>query len=101
CNMSIEAGARAGLVAPDETTFEYLKGRPSSPKGAAWDAAVAYWKSLPSDPGATYDTEIVMRAEEIEPYVTWGNSPEDALPISGNVPRPEDVADEGKRKNVE
>jgi len=101
CNMSIEAGARAGLVAPDETTFEYLKGRPSAPKGAAWEAAVSYWKSLPSDPGAVYDTEIVMKAEDIQPFVTWGNSPEDALPIGATVPRPEEIADEGKRKNVE
>jgi len=101
CNMSIEAGARAGLVAPDETTFDYLKGRPSAPKGAAWEAAVSYWKSLPSDPGAVYDTEIVMKAEDIQPFVTWGNSPEDALPIGANVPRPEEIADEGKRKNVE
>ena len=101
CNMSIEVGARAGLVAPDETTFEYLKGRPSAPKGAAWEAAVSYWKSLPSDPGAVYDTEIVMKAEDIQPFVTWGNSPEDALPIGANVPRPEEIADEGKRKNVE
>jgi len=101
CNMSIEAGARAGLVAPDETTFAYLKGRPSAPKGAAWEAAVSYWKSLPSDPDAVYDTEIVMKAEDIQPFVTWGNSPEDALPIGANVPRPEEIADEGKRKNVE
>ncbi|HNB25819.1 MAG TPA: 3-isopropylmalate dehydratase large subunit, partial [Alphaproteobacteria bacterium] len=72
CNMSIEAGARAGLIAPDETTFAYLKGRPMAPKGGAWEQAVAFWKSLPSDPGARYDTEIVLKAADIAPQVTWG-----------------------------
>ena len=87
-NMSIEAGARAGLIAPDEKTFEYLKGRPFAPKGADWDAAVAYWKTLPSDPGATYDTEVTLDVAEIEPQVTWGTSPEDVIPITGTVPDP-------------
>ncbi len=86
CNMSIEAGARAGLIAPDEKTFEYLRGRPQAPKGADWDKAVAYWKSLPSDAGAKYDAEIVLNAAEIAPQVTWGISPEDVLPITAVVP---------------
>ncbi|MGB0681580.1 MAG: 3-isopropylmalate dehydratase large subunit [Magnetovibrionaceae bacterium] len=101
CNMTIEGGARAGLIAPDETTFEYLKGRAMAPKGAAWEAAVAYWKTLTSDEGASYDTEVVLDAAEIIPQVTWGTSPEDVLPISGSVPNPADIADEGKRKAVE
>ena len=88
CNMAIEAGARAGMIAPDEKTFAYLKDRPMSPTGANWDAAVAWWSSLPSDEGALYDTEVVLEASEIEPTVTWGTSPEDALPISGEVPNP-------------
>ena len=86
CNMSIEAGARAGLIAPDEKTFEYLRGKPQSPKGELWDKAVAYWKTLPSDAGAKYDAEIVLNAAEIEPQVTWGTSPEDVLPITASVP---------------
>jgi len=97
CNMTIEAGARAGLVAPDETTYAYLKGRPYAPKGAQWEAALAYWKTLPSDPGAKYDKEVVLKAEDIIPQVTWGTSPEDVLPITGVVPNPADVADENKR----
>jgi 3-isopropylmalate/(R)-2-methylmalate dehydratase large subunit len=97
CNMTIEGGARAGIVAPDETTFAYLKGRPYAPKGAAWEAALAYWKTLPSDPGAQYDTEITLKAEDIVPQVTWGTSPEDVLPITGVVPNPAEVKDEGKR----
>jgi 3-isopropylmalate/(R)-2-methylmalate dehydratase large subunit len=86
CNMSIEAGARAGLIAPDETTFNYIKGRPQAPKGADWDKAVAYWKTLPSDAGAKYDAEIVLNAADIAPQVTWGTSPEDVLPITATVP---------------
>ncbi|WP_428249332.1 3-isopropylmalate dehydratase large subunit [Ferrovibrio sp.] len=97
CNMSIEAGARAGLIAPDETTFEYLKGRPHAPKGAAWEQALAWWKTLPSDPGAKYDTEVFLKAEDIVPHVTWGTSPQDVAPITGFVPNPADVADEAKR----
>ncbi|WP_252258358.1 3-isopropylmalate dehydratase large subunit [Erythrobacter aurantius] len=97
CNMSIEAGARAGLVAPDETTFAYLKGRPMAPKGAAWDHAVAYWKTLHTDPGAQFDKSVVIDAADIAPTVTWGTSPEDVVPISGVVPSPESFADESKR----
>ena len=101
CNMSIEAGARAGLIAPDDTTFGYLKGRPHAPKGAAWDAAVAVWKRLPTDEGAEYDREVVLRADEIIPYVTWGTSPQDALPISGRVPVPAEIEDEARRRSVQ
>ena len=101
CNMSIEAGARAGLVAPDETTFEYLKSRPMSPQGAEWDKAVAYWKTLASDDGATYDKEIVLEAAEIAPTVTWGTTPEDVLPITASVPFPSDFDEETKQKAVE
>ncbi len=101
CNMSIEGGARAGLIAPDEKTFEYLKGRPMAPKGGKWEQAVAYWKTLPSDPGATYDIEVVLNAAELIPQVTWGTSPEDVLPITGSVPDPVAVADEGKRRSME
>lgn len=101
CNMSIEAGARAGLIAPDETTFEYLKGRPYAPKAGKWEQAVAYWRTLPSDEGATYDKEVVLKAEDIVPQVTWGTSPQDVLPITGIVPNPAEVADQGKRRAVE
>jgi 3-isopropylmalate/(R)-2-methylmalate dehydratase large subunit len=101
CNMSIEGGARAGLIAPDETTFEYLKGRPMSPKGAAWEAAEAYWRTLPSDAGAKYDVEVVLNSRDITPMVTWGTSPEDVVPITGIVPDPAKIADEGKRKKME
>jgi 3-isopropylmalate/(R)-2-methylmalate dehydratase large subunit len=89
------------MVAPDETTYAYLKGRPHAPKGAAWDAALAYWKTLPSDEGATYDKEVVLDASEIIPFVTWGTSPQDALPITGIVPDPASIADEGRRAAVE
>ena len=81
CNMAIEAGARAGMIAPDEITFEYLKGKPMSPKAGAFEQAVAYWKTLPSDPGAEYDKEIVLKASEIIPQVTWGTNPEEVIPI--------------------
>jgi 3-isopropylmalate/(R)-2-methylmalate dehydratase large subunit len=97
CNMSIEAGARAGLIAPDVTTFEYLKGRPMAPKGAEWEQAVAYWRTLPSDTGAKYDAEITLDANEIIPQVTWGTSPQDVLPITGIIPNPADIADEINR----
>ncbi|WP_404381886.1 3-isopropylmalate dehydratase large subunit [Caenispirillum salinarum] len=100
CNMTIEAGARAGLIAPDETTFEYVKGRPLAPKGAAWEAAVNTWKTLKSDEGAHFDKEIVLDAATIEPHVTWGTSPEDVLPISAKVPAPSDFKDESKQKAV-
>jgi 3-isopropylmalate/(R)-2-methylmalate dehydratase large subunit len=98
CNMSIEAGARAGLIAPDDTTFAYLKDKPRAPKGAEWEKAVAYWRTLPSDPGATYDKVIKIDAAKIVPMVTWGTSPEDAAPIIGLVPDPKDIVDEAKRK---
>jgi len=97
CNMSIEAGARAGLVAPDETTFAYLRGRPHAPKGGAWEQAVTYWRTLPSDPGARYDREARLAAADIAPQVTWGTSPQDALPITGRVPDPATVGDPLKR----
>jgi len=100
CNMTIEAGARAGLVAPDETTFAYLKGRPYAPKGADWDQAVAYWKTLPSDADAKYDIAVTVDASKLIPYVTWGTSPEDALPITGSVPDPASAADQGKRDAI-
>ncbi|MBT4770123.1 MAG: 3-isopropylmalate dehydratase large subunit [Rhodospirillaceae bacterium] len=101
CNMSIEAGARAGLIAPDETTFEYLKGRPMAPKGAAWEQAVADWKMLPSDEGARYDIELALKAEDLAPYVTWGTSPQDVLPITGQAPNPADEPDADKRTAME
>ncbi|MFN4038692.1 MAG: 3-isopropylmalate dehydratase large subunit [Erythrobacter sp.] len=97
CNMSIEAGARAGLIAPDETTFAYLKGRPLAPKGADWDGAVAYWRTLHSDDGAVFAKSVVIDAGTVEPSVTWGTSPEDVVPIGGLIPYPEDFADESKR----
>ncbi|MBO6825183.1 MAG: 3-isopropylmalate dehydratase large subunit [Sneathiella sp.] len=101
CNLTIEAGARAGLVAPDETTFEYVKGRPYGPKAGAYEQAVAYWKTLKTDEGAVFDEEVVLEASEIVPYVTWGTSPEDALPITGNVPFPKDFKDAGKQVAAE
>ena len=96
-NMSIEAGARAGLIAPDEVTFAYLRGRPQAPPAAAWNEAVAAWRQLPSDPGARYDREVAIDATEIAPQVTWGTSPQDVVPIVGRVPDPADESDEGKR----
>jgi 3-isopropylmalate/(R)-2-methylmalate dehydratase large subunit len=101
CNMSIEAGARAGLIGPDETTYAFLKGRPLAPKAGRWEQAVTYWSSLPSDPGARYDKEVTLPASEIEPQVTWGTSPEDVVPISGRVPDPASAPDEHKRKAME
>ncbi len=101
CNMTIEAGARAGLIAPDETTFDYLRGRPHAPKGAAWEQALAFWRTLPSDPGARYDTEVSLAAAEIAPQVTWGTSPQDVLPITGRIPDPADLDDEGRRAAME
>jgi 3-isopropylmalate/(R)-2-methylmalate dehydratase large subunit len=90
CNMAIEGGARAGLIAPDETTFEYVKGRPHAPKGAQWDAAMAWWKTLKSDDDANWDMVVTIPGEDIAPVVTWGTSPEDVLPINSVVPAPED-----------
>ena len=100
CNMSIEAGARAGVIAADDTTFAYLKGRPYAPKGAQWDAAVAWWRSLATDPGATFDKSVRIDAADIGPTVTWGTSPEDTAPIGGTVPAPESFADPGKQEAV-
>lgn len=101
CNMSIEAGARAGMIAPDETTFEYLKGRPHAPEGADWDAAVAYWSTLKTDEDAEFDVEVVLKAEDLEPFVTWGTNPGQGLPLSGSVPVPEEIADADERGAAE
>jgi len=101
CNMTIEGGARAGLIAPDETTFEYFKGRPMSPKAGAWEQAVEYWKTLPSDEGAVYDKEVELDVSEIVPQVTWGTSPEDVAPVTGVVPSPSDYDDVGKQAAVQ
>ncbi len=97
CNMSIEGGARAGIVAADEKTFEYIKGRPHAPKGAAWEQAVSYWKTLRTDSGAAFDSKVTLSASELIPHVTWGTSPEDVLPITGNIPDPTGFADPAKR----
>ena len=101
CNMSIEAGARAGMVAPDETTFKYIKGRPMAPKGAHWDMAVKWWKSLATDEGATFDREVTLKAEDIPPTVTWGTTPEDVVPITGEVPDPKSFEDTHKQKSAQ
>src|SRR3984957_19557507 len=100
CNMSVEGGARAGLIAPDETTFAYLKGRVKAPQGADWDKAVNYWRTLPSDAGARYDKEIKLEAVKIPPTVTWGTSPEDTVAITGAVPDPASARDDGKRQSM-
>ncbi|MCT2559524.1 3-isopropylmalate dehydratase large subunit [Tsuneonella sp. YG55] len=97
CNMSIEAGARAGLIAPDETTFAYLEGRPFAPRGAEWDRAVAWWRSLATDAGAAFDKSVVIDAARVEPTVSWGTSPEDVVPIGGSVPVPDSFADPSKQ----
>ncbi len=93
CNMSIEGGARAGMIAPDDTTIEYLRGRPYAPKGSDWEAAVAYWRSLPTDPGATFDSELVVDAGELAPYVSWGTNPAQTVMVTERVPRPLDFDD--------
>ena len=98
CNMAIEGGARAGLVMPDEKTYEYLKGREFTPSGSEWETALAYWKTLPSDEDAEFDTVVTLTADDIAPQVTWGTSPEQVAPVSGTVPSPEDFNDEGKRQ---
>ena len=97
CNMSIEAGARAGLIAPDQTTFDYVEGRPHAPEGEDWEAAVEYWRTLVTDDDAAFDTEIVLHAADLEPFVTWGTNPGQGLPLSANVPNPDDFADEQDR----
>jgi 3-isopropylmalate/(R)-2-methylmalate dehydratase large subunit len=101
CNMSIEAGAKAGLIAPDETTFSYLRGRPHAPQGAEWDAAVAYWRSLPTDPDAVFDREVTLDATALTPFVTWGTNPAQAAPLGSAVPDPADQADPGARASAE
>jgi 3-isopropylmalate/(R)-2-methylmalate dehydratase large subunit len=97
CNMTIEGGARAGLIAPDEKTFEYVKGRPRAPKGAALDQAIAYWKTLKSDDDAHYDKVVILDAAKLPPIVSWGSSPEDVISVQGVVPNPDDIKDENKR----
>src|SRR3954463_620167 len=101
CNISIEGGARAGLIAPDEKTFEYVKGRPRAPKGAAFDMALDYWKTLNSDDDAHYDKIVVLDAAALPPIVTWGTSPEDVVSVAGTVPRVEDAANEHQRAKIE
>ena len=101
CNMSIEAGARAGLIAPDETTFEYIKGRPHAPKGEAWEAAISYWQTLKSDADAKFDKEIFLNADELSPFVTWGTNPGQGVALNGAVPTPEAFGDEQERRAAE
>jgi 3-isopropylmalate/(R)-2-methylmalate dehydratase large subunit len=101
CNMSIEGGARAGLVAPDEVTFEYVKGRDHAPSGADWDAALAYWKTLNTDDGAVFDKEVVIDAASISPHVSWGTNPAQVMPISGSIPDPAAMEDAGEREAAE
>jgi 3-isopropylmalate/(R)-2-methylmalate dehydratase large subunit len=100
CNLTIEGGARAGLIAPDETTFEYLMGRPAAPKGAAWEMALSYWKTFFTDDDAAFDREIVLDAAQIAPSVTWGTSPEDVIPVTGAVPAPDSFASPDKRASA-
>jgi 3-isopropylmalate/(R)-2-methylmalate dehydratase large subunit len=101
CNMAIEGGARAGMIAPDEITFEYLKGKPMAPKAGAYEQAVAYWKTLPSDEGASYDKEVILKAADIVPQVTWGTNPEEVVPITGLIPDPKNIEDPVRRAKVE
>ena len=101
CNMSIEAGARAGMVAPDDITFDYVEGRTHAPHGAEWDAAVAYWRTLRTDDDATFDAEVVIKASELSPFVTWGTNPGQGVPLSAVVPSPDDAADEVERVSIE
>jgi 3-isopropylmalate/(R)-2-methylmalate dehydratase large subunit len=99
--MSIEAGARAGMIAPDEKTFTYLKDRPKAPKGAAWDAALRYWETLRSEDGAHFDREVKLDAAKLPPLVTWGTNPEQVVSVTGRVPVPSEIADENKRRAAE
>jgi 3-isopropylmalate/(R)-2-methylmalate dehydratase large subunit len=101
CNMSIEAGARAGMIAPDETTFEYLRGRPHAPSGADWDAAIAYWRTLVTDDDAVFDRDVVVDAAELAPFVTWGTNPGQGLPLSASVPDPASFGDPSARASAE
>ena len=100
CNMSIEGGARAGLIAPDEKTFDYIRGRPRAPKAGAWEGALRHWQTLYTDADAAFDHEVVLHAEQLPPIVTWGTSPEQIVSITGRVPRPNEIADETKRKSA-
>ena len=101
CNMSIEGGARAGLIAPDDTTFSYLEGRPHAPRGAGWERALDYWRSLPTDAGASFDQEVTLDAAALTPYVTWGTNPGQAAPLTSSVPDPETMADAGTRSSAQ
>jgi 3-isopropylmalate/(R)-2-methylmalate dehydratase large subunit len=101
CNMSIEGGARAGLIAPDDTTFSYLEGRPHAPRGAGWERALDYWRSLPTDAGASFDQEVTLDAAALTPYVTWGTNPGQAAPLTSSVPDPETMADAGARSSAQ
>ncbi len=101
CNMSIEAGARAGMIAPDDTTFDYIKDRDHAPKGQQWEDAVAYWRTLATDPDAVFDTEVVLEAADLSPYVTWGTNPGQGLPLSASIPDPSTIGDDGERLTVE
>jgi 3-isopropylmalate/(R)-2-methylmalate dehydratase large subunit len=101
CNMSIEAGARAGLIAPDQITFDYIKGRPYAPSNENWEKAIEYWSSLPSDLDAFYDNELIINSDEIDPMVTWGTSPEDVVAVSGFVPDPSSGKTENKQKSIQ
>jgi 3-isopropylmalate/(R)-2-methylmalate dehydratase large subunit len=101
CNMSIEGGARAGMIAPDDTTFEYLAGRPFAPQGAAWDAALDRWRQLPSDPGAEYDRTITLDASRLEPMITYGTNPGMGMPITGRIPDPDDLTDPNQKAALE
>jgi len=98
CNMSIEGGARAGMVAPDDKTFAYLEGRPHAPKGKDWEAALAYWQTLPTDEGASFDKVVTLRAEDIEPSVTWGTTPAQSVPVTGRIPNPDDFTDASSKE---
>ena len=101
CNMAIELGAKAGMVAPDQTTFDYLHGRPFAPKGADWDAAVAYWSTLKTDAGAQYDAELVLKGEDIAPQITWGTNPGQVIDVNTNIPSPEDFTDPVERSSAQ
>jgi 3-isopropylmalate/(R)-2-methylmalate dehydratase large subunit len=101
CNMAIELGAKAGMVAPDQTTFDYLQGRPFAPKGADWDAAVAYWSTLKTDAGAQYDAELVLKGEDIAPQITWGTNPGQVIDVNTNIPSPEDFTDPVERSSAQ
>ncbi|MCB0050758.1 MAG: 3-isopropylmalate dehydratase large subunit [Caldilinea sp.] len=100
CNMSIEGGARAGMIAPDETTFEFVKGRPYAPQGEAWDRAVAYWKTLVTDEDAVFDRELILDANQLQPMVTYGTNPGQGVPVTGRIPLPEELADPAERRSL-